>query len=216
LILTPIDTQAFRPLDRQQACRAAGLDPARRYLLFVGRLDDGVKRVSALIHSFAPLALEHQDVDLLIAGDGSDGKKLQALAEESAPGRIHFMGWLSGATTLAPLYNAAECLILPSWREGFPAVVGEAMSCGLPVLASHVGGVGELVVEGQTGWLVPPGDDQTLATALSLVLKRPDLAACMRPQARAMAEARVSLSVVATALRQCFSLAGRHHAAEQA
>jgi glycosyltransferase involved in cell wall biosynthesis len=96
--------------------------------------------------------------------------------------------------------------VLPSWREGFPKVVGEAMACGTPVLASHVGGVGELVVEGQTGWLIPPGDDGALAAGLVFVLAHPHVVACMRPQARAMAEARLSPLVVATALRQCFSL----------
>lgn len=207
LILTPIDTQAFRPLDRQQACRLAKLDPARRYLLFVGRLDDGVKRVSALIRSFAPLTLVHQDVDLLIVGDGPDRQTLLDLAVESAPNRIHFKGWLSGADALAPLYNAAECLILPSWREGFPTVVGEAMACGTPVLGSRVGGIGELVIDDQTGWLVSPGDDESLRTRLSWVLSHPEIVVSMRPHARAMAETRVAPTAVSGALRRCFSLA---------
>src|SRR5262249_3869086 len=67
LILPPIDTACFRPGDRFAACRAAGLDPARRYLLFVGRLDDRVKRVSALIRVFGTLAAAHTDADLVIA-----------------------------------------------------------------------------------------------------------------------------------------------------
>jgi glycosyltransferase involved in cell wall biosynthesis len=209
VILTPIDTIAFRPLDRTVACQRAGLDSARRYLLFVGRLDDRVKRVSALIQAFAALAAEHRDVDLLVVGKGNDGSKLRRLAAELVPGRVRFQGWISGAEALAPLYSAAECLVLPSWREGFPAVVGEAMACGTPVLASHVGGVGELVLESQTGWLIPPGDDGALAAGLAFVLTHPAILAGMRPQARAMAEARVSPPVVAAALRQCFSINGK-------
>jgi glycosyltransferase involved in cell wall biosynthesis len=171
--------------------------------------------VSALIRTFAILAAKHRDTDLLIVGDGPDGQKLRDLGAVLALGRIHFRGWLSGAKALAPLYSAAECLVLPSWREGFPAVVGEAMACGLPVLASQVGGVGELVVEGQTGWLIPPGDDEALACTLSSVLAHPNVVASMRPRARAMAEARVSPPVIGAALRQCFAREGRQHDSRQ-
>jgi glycosyltransferase involved in cell wall biosynthesis len=211
LVLTPIDTAAFRPLERAAACRAAGLDPGRRHLLFVGRLDDDVKRVSALVRAFAGLAAEHPDADLVIGGDGPDGEDLRRLAAELAPGRVRFLGWVTGPEALAPLYNAAECLVLPSRSEGFPTVVGEAMACGTPVLASRVGGVPELVVEGETGWLIPPGDDAALAAALSRVLARPKEAAALRPRVRAMAEERVSPAAVAAALRECFPAGGRRH-----
>ncbi len=204
VILTPIDTNAYRPMDRNAACHAAGLDAARRYLLFVGRLEDKVKRVSALVRAYAPIAVEHPDVDLVIVGDGPDGKKLRKLAAEPGACRIHFLGWQSGAEALAPLYNAAESLVLPSWHEGFPTVVGEAMACGTPVLASQVGGVGELVVDGLSGWLIPPGDDDALAAGLANVMAHPQMVAAMRPQVRAMAERRVSPTVVAAALRECF------------
>jgi glycosyltransferase involved in cell wall biosynthesis len=211
LILTPIDTTVFRPLDRTGACRAAGLDPARRYLLFVGRLDDQVKRVSTLIRGFAALAAEQRDADLLVVGDGPDGQRLRSLGAERAPGRVHFLGWIPGGEAIAPLYNAAECLVLPSRSEGFPTVVGEALACGTPVLASRVGGVGELVLQDRTGWLFAPGDDEGLAAGLSFVLTHPEVIAKLRPQARDLAEARVSPAVVASALRKCFCIRGERH-----
>ena len=204
IILTPIDTDAFRPLDRTTACHTTGLDPARRYLLFVGRLDDQVKRVSALIRAFAALAPENLDADLLIAGEGPDGEEMRRLAAELAPDRIRFLGWKSGANNLAPLYNVAECLVLPSLSEGFPTVVAESMACSTPVVASRVGGVPELVVEDQTGWLIPPGDDEALIACLSFVLACPEIIASIRPQVRAMAESLVSPAAVAPALRECF------------
>jgi glycosyltransferase involved in cell wall biosynthesis len=211
LILTPIDTDAFQPMDHVTACRAAGLDPARRYLLFVGRLDDRVKRVSALIRSFARAAQQYPDYRLLIVGDGSDRANLEQCADKAAAGRIGFFGWISGAAALAPLYNAAECLVLPSLSEGFPTVVGEAMACGTPVLASRVGGVAELVEEGRTGWLISPGDDQALCAALFSVMSTPNIVASMRPHARSMAEARVSPAVVAAALKNCFAAVSEHN-----
>jgi glycosyltransferase involved in cell wall biosynthesis len=106
---------------------------------------------------------------------------------------------------LAPLYNAAECLVLPSLHEGFPTVVGEAMACGTPVLASRVGGVGEMVLEGETGWLLTPGDDAQLRAGLGHVMSHPGLAAAMRPGVCRLAESRVSRSAVSAALRSCFS-----------
>jgi glycosyltransferase involved in cell wall biosynthesis len=209
VVLTPIDTRAFRPLERSAACRAAGLDPGRRYLLFVGRLQESHKRVSVLIRAFAELADEHPDTDLLIVGEGGDGDWLRDLAAELAPDRVRFLGWLSGATSLTPLYSAAECLVLPSLKEGFPTVVGEAMACGRPVVAFRVGGVGELVREGETGWLLQPGDDGALRGRLSYVLAHPDELAAMRPRARRAAENRVSPAAVVAGIRECFAIARR-------
>jgi glycosyltransferase involved in cell wall biosynthesis len=205
VILTPIDTEAFRPLDRYAACQAAGLDSTRRYILFVGRFDDRVKRVSALIQAFGALSAQHPDVDLLLVGDGLDGPRLRQLAESSTAGRVRFLGWVSGATALAPLYNVAECLVLPSLHEGFPTVVGEAMACGTPVLASRVGGVGEMVLQGDTGWLLTPGDDCQLRAGLGYIMDHPEFIAAMRPGVRCLAEQRVSPSAVSAALRPCFS-----------
>jgi glycosyltransferase involved in cell wall biosynthesis len=210
VILTPIDTSTYRPLDRGEACRAAKLDPARRFFLFVGRLDDPVKRVSALIRIFAALAREQPDIDLLIAGKGPDEEKLRRLGEEQAPGRVRFLGWVSRDEAKARLYNVADSLILNSRSEGFPTVVGEAMACGTPVLSSRVGGVAELVVEGQTGWMFPAGDEEALRAKMSYVSTHPQDVAAMRPHVRGLAERLVSPAVVGAALRNCLEKASRH------
>jgi glycosyltransferase involved in cell wall biosynthesis len=207
VLLPPIDLDAFAPQEKQEACVSAGLDPSRRHVLLVARLDDRVKNVSVLIRAFARAAGEHADADLVIAGDGPDAAELKRVAERYAPGRVSFLGWVSGAPALAALYGAAECLVLPSKSEGFPNVVAEAMACGTPVLASSVGGIAELVAEGETGWLVPPGDEDALAARLSFVLAQPEEIASMRVRARQAAERRVSPRVVAETLRRAFGLA---------
>lgn len=205
VVLTPIDTVAFAPCPRSEACAAAGLAPGRRYVLFMGRLDDRVKRVSSLIRAFAAVADRFSDVDLVIAGDGPDREHLRHVVEmTAAPARVRFAGWIGAAKDRMHCYNAADCLVLPSRSEGFPTVVGEALACGTPVLASDVGGVSEIVVPGRSGWLVPALDDAALANALVCALSDPDLAS-MRVKARRVAEERVSYAAVIGQLQQCFA-----------
>jgi glycosyltransferase involved in cell wall biosynthesis len=209
LILTPMETEVFAPTERVSACRALGLDPERKYLLFVGRLEDGVKRVSAIIRSFASIAGKHAAIDLLIAGDGRDNERLRKLADELAPGRIRFVGWVSETLGKVQLYNCAECLIMASRREGFPTVIAEAMACGTPVLASDVGAISELVIDDETGWLFPPGDEQALQSRMSFLLEHPALLVSMRARVRKAALDRVSPEKVAWALKECFGFSER-------
>ena len=206
IILTPIDTDTYRPVDRADACATSGLDSRRRYFLYVGRLDDRIKRVSALIHAFAAVSRHHDDVDLLIVGNGPDQGWLQAQGAAALPDRVRFLGWIAEPSRLAALYNAADCIVLPSWSEGFPTVVGEAMACGTPVVASRVGGVSEIVVGARTGWLFEAGDDDALTRCLASVLANPNQVRAMRPDVRRMAEGRVSPEKVAADLKACFSL----------
>jgi glycosyltransferase involved in cell wall biosynthesis len=208
VVLTPIDTVVYRPADRVESCRGAGLDPAHRYVLFVGRLENHQKRVDALLGAFEHVAPRYPDVDMVVVGDGPAASALRKLGDERSPGRVRFMGLVTEPRLKAHLFNAAEYLVVPSRYEGFPAVVGEAMACGTPVLASRVGGIPELVVEGETGWLIEPCDDEALARRLAEVLASPDRLAEIRVRARAMAELRVSPERVAQALRRCLAQAG--------
>ncbi|MBW3539112.1 MAG: glycosyltransferase [Planctomycetes bacterium] len=200
VILTPIDTAVYSPRDRSAACRAAGLDSSRRYLLFMGRLDNSVKRLDLQIDALACVASRHPDADLLIAGDGRDAPRVREWAESRCPGRVRFLGWVSDATKKANLYNAAECLLLPSMREGFPTVVGEALACGTPVIGSRVGGIPEVIEAGKTGWLVPPGDGTALARGVAEVLDDRNATASMRMCARSTALSRVAPRAVGDAL----------------
>ena len=100
---------------------------------------------------------------------------------------------------------ASDCLVLASWREGFPTVVGQALACGTPVVATRVGGVPELVKDGRTGWLVAPGDDAALARAVGEALAGAGRA--LRPAARAAAEERLAPAAVATQLRRALPIA---------
>jgi len=206
-LLTPIDTKTFAPVDRRAAALAAGLDPDRRYVLFVGRLDDSVKRISAIVRAFAAVAADRSDVDLVIAGDGPDREPLRKFAAGAAPRRVLFPGWVADDLAKAALYNAADLLVLASRSEGFPSVVGESLACGTPVLATDAGAVSELVHDGETGWLLANGHDVAVTAALTAALDRALAAGQnqrMRDAARQLALTEVKPAVVGAQLAALF------------
>jgi glycosyltransferase involved in cell wall biosynthesis len=215
VVLTPIDTERYRPLSRSEACGAAGLDSRFRYILFVGRFDDQVKRVSSLIRAFAVASQPHSDARLMLVGDGPDRAPLTGLAQDLCPGRVIMRGWVPDEESLARIYNASEVLVLPSRREGFPTVVGEALACGLPVIATDVGGVSEVVVPSETGWLTSAGDDRQLTTAIAEALGARAVVQAMRSKARAMAESRLAPAAVVSQLRRCLAGTGGAETSER-
>ena len=207
VILTPVDIEQFTPIDRDTACRRAGLDPNRSYLLYVGRLSPE-KSVDALIRAFGKALDADANTDLLVAGDGPEEARLRLLAKETAPERVRFLGWVSSQHELVPLYNAAACLVVCSVTEGFPTVIGEGMACGTPVIASEVGAVDELVLNGTTGWTIPPGDEAALCERLVHVERHDHEVMSMRAKARTLAEARLAPAVIASQLQGCFADVG--------
>ncbi len=134
------------------------------YLLFVGRLRIR-KGVEVLFDALRSLA----DARLLIAGDGEHRAALVAKAGELgllASGAVSFLG-RCGSSRVAGLLAGARALVVPSTYEGMPLVVLEAMAAGLPVVASRVSGIPEVVVDGETGWLVPAEDPVALCRVLA-------------------------------------------------
>jgi glycosyltransferase involved in cell wall biosynthesis len=148
-----VDRERFRPLNRVEVCRKLDLDPNRRRVLYVGNFVP-VKGATVLARAAEQLG----DTDVIFVGDGSEtitaGYCVGARPHEEIP------LWM----------NACDILCLPSLSEGMPNVILEAMACGLPVVASRVGGVLEIVREGLNGFTVPPSDPNALAEALRRAL----------------------------------------------
>ncbi len=143
--------------------------------LFVGRLYPQQKGLETLVRA---LALLPSSVDLkvrLMGEDWGGAALVQRLASDlQVGGRIAVIGPVS-RTKLLQEYAAADLLVLPSLFEPFGIVLLEAMAAGLPVVASRVGGIPEVVAEGETGLLVKPGDESELASALLRLAKDADL-----------------------------------------
>ncbi len=143
----------------------------RPYVLALGRLV-GFKGFDCLIRAFSHLADRHQEIDLVIVGDGPKYGELRELASElGLLDRVHLVGFKEGEEKLA-WYKGARAFVLPSYpgNEGFPNVLLEAMAAGLPIVATEVSGAEDIVIHGKTGYLVPPYDSNALASAIDLIL----------------------------------------------
>ena len=148
---------------------AAPSEECEGYLLFVGRLRIR-KGVEVLLEALDAVRRTHPGARLLIAGDGEHRAALERKAVELGLGPSAVFLGRCGASRVRGLLRDAAALVVPSTYEGMPLVVLEAMEAGLPVVASRVSGIPEVVEDGRAGWLVPPEDPDALAAALAAAL----------------------------------------------
>ena len=155
------------------------------YVLYAGRLspEKGVTDLVAAANGFR----------LVVAGDGP--------LRDRVPGALGFLP----RHDLEPLYEGCAVVACPSYREGFGVACADAMAHGKPVVASAVGGLRDLVVDGETGLLVPPGDVPALRAALERLMEDPELRRRLGANGRKRAEERLSWSRVVPALTAAYA-----------
>ncbi|NDK38747.1 glycosyltransferase family 1 protein [Pseudoxanthomonas gei] len=147
-----------------------GLGQASRVFAAVGRLAPE-KNLPALLDAFAAVAAIEPGARLLLAGDGPEMQPLQARTMKlGLQGRVLFLG---NRPDMERIYPLVDCLLLPSLSEGMPLVALEAMSRGIPVIASAVGSLPSLLAHSDEGQLVPAGDAMALRTAMIEEAARP-------------------------------------------
>ena len=169
-------------------------------LLFVGRLA-AVKGLPVLLEAVAHLAKDRQDVTLVVAGDGPDRAKLEAQAKRLGIGsRVEFRGYQSQAQVREVL-RQTDVFAMASFAEGVPVVLMEAMAAGVPVIATRIAGVPELVEDGVSGFLVPPGEPQTIAEKAAMLLDNAELRNRFGAAGRAKVER--EFNIATEALRLC-------------
>jgi glycosyltransferase involved in cell wall biosynthesis len=146
-------------------------EPGKR-LVAIGRFSEQ-KGFPILIEALAIAARKEPDLRLTLVGDGELRGEIEALIERYTLRRhVTLTGWLPEEQVRAEL-AAANALVLPSFAEGLPMVVMEAMAAGRPVIATSIAGIPELVTP-SVGWLVPAGDAAALAEAMETFAKTPD------------------------------------------
>jgi len=199
IIHNGVDTTAFAPGPRTPAIRASwGIPENAPLVVSVGRLI-GWKGIHIIIEALSHIPSAHY----AIIGDGAEKDRLQAIVtKHGMTDRIHFLGALAHEL-LPQTLREADIFVQPSiGEEAFGISVVEAMACGLPVLASRNGGMVEIVLDHETGRLLPPGDVPAWQEAITGLLSHPATRSHMGQQARQRAEAEFTWAANARKIEQ--------------
>ena len=189
-----------------QAPELVQAQPAPR-LVNIGRLC-AQKGQILLVEAAGLLRADGVEFELVLAGDGEMRAPIEeAVRRHKLESCVRITGWVDSATVRSELLQA-RALVLPSFAEGLPVVVMEAMSVGRPVVTTRIAGIPELVREGVDGWLVPPGDVQALKLAMRACLEAtPEQLLAMGREANAQVRRRHDADVEASKLVDYFTQA---------
>jgi glycosyltransferase involved in cell wall biosynthesis len=197
---TAASMSAARPEARRHARMALGLPADAPVVGVVGRLTYQKAPEDFIA---AMQALRRPDVIGVWIGDGELAERINCLAQAANGTRIVLAGERSDVLDVLP---ALDVFVLPSRYEGLPTAIVEAMICGVPVIATAVNAVPDLVIPGETGLLVPPGRTDLLAAAVSHLLDAPAVARRMAVAARAHVGDRYSEPALRDALTAAYAL----------
>jgi len=172
----------------------AGFNPGIPLVAIVGRLHP-VKGHRYFLRAAAEILKERTDVHFLVVGCGPERDRLEEYTRRlNIAGHVTFTGFIADVSELMPDLNL---LIVPSLWEGFGLTALEAMAVGVPVVATSVGGLPEIVEHGTTGLLVPPADEAGLTRGIAWMLDHPQEAVEMAAAAKAVVEEKFTASAMA-------------------
>jgi teichuronic acid biosynthesis glycosyltransferase TuaC len=164
------DLSVFHVKDCVEARKKLRIDPASEAIVYIGRMDPK-KGLLELVEAAAALRSKHLNLHVFMVGDGPDRPLIEnAIQAKDAGSYIHALPGCS-FDEVADWMAAADVVTLPSYMEGCPNVILEALACGRPVVATNVGGIPEIMND-ECGYLVPPRDSGALAEALASSLDR--------------------------------------------
>jgi glycosyltransferase involved in cell wall biosynthesis len=194
MVLIPgsgVDTELLQPLSEPEGSMTMG---------FAGRLlaDKGIR---ALVAAFGILRGQGHDIDLIIAGNPDPANPASVSLEEAQEwSRQPGITWLGHIDNIVPLWKRCHIAVLPSHREGLPMSLLEAAACGRPMIAADAPGCREIVIDDQTGLLVPIEDPPRLAEAILRLVNSPELRARYGAAARKIVVDKLSAKIIGKAI----------------
>lgn len=174
ILKNAVDTERFNPSTNMELRHKYGIKENEILILFVGYLDT-FKGIFELIDAFYEINKENKNTKLMMIGTGPKKEEFKK--------KVFQLGLEDYVTLIGVVpnikihiyYQMADIFVLPSYTEGFPLAVLEAMACGIPVVASNVGGIHEIVKNGLNGFLVSPRKREELTEKLNFIVNNEDL-----------------------------------------
>ena len=198
-----VDTEMFKPMPRSECLsKFPRLDGLDSMVLFSGRMI-ALKGIDMAIKSLA-LIYKETDATLVFAGAGKF-EPWKALLDELGvpPDRYIFLGGVP-YPDMPYLYSLADAFVLPSYSESFPMTVLEAMACRVPVIATDVGGIPEMIDSNRNGLLFQPGDPRSLAMSLLKIIGDRKFASWLAENARAKVSTELSATKMASSTAEMY------------
>ena len=141
---------------------------------YIGRLSEE-KGVQQFTKALLPILNDNQDLHVLIGGDGHLKEAIEVLLkEEEITNRVDLPGWISH-DDLPKYLNQLRLLVIPSYTEGLPNIMLEAMACGTPVLATPIGAIPDIIIDGKTGFIMENNSPECIAENVNRALNYPEL-----------------------------------------
>jgi teichuronic acid biosynthesis glycosyltransferase TuaC len=170
-VINGFNAEVFYPRPQAPLRASLGIGVNDKVIIYVGRFVEA-KGLRELITAFTAMSQNRADLRLALVGDGVMKAELLALLDNAGiRDKVHFPGGLE-PLQVAEWISASDVLTLPSWSEGYPNVVVEAVACGRPVVATDVGGTNE-IIHADNGILIPPRQPEALRAGLEQALSAP-------------------------------------------
>ncbi|MEN9729771.1 MAG: hypothetical protein RLZ91_888, partial [Bacteroidota bacterium] len=175
-----IDTSFFKPADKQSAKRILGLDPSKKYILFVAMRVNAPKKGFSYLEK-ALQGLDHSTTELIVVGNAQDLPELQLKA--------HIMGHISSPEKMIQIYQAADVFVTPSLEENLPNTLMEALACGTPCVGFAIGGIPEMIDHQVNGYVAHYLSAEDLSAGLIWTLENAPAQAARQKAESTYAEA---------------------------
>ncbi len=196
-----VDEKLFYPSKK-------GSENDKKYIMYAGRIDRE-KGVFDLAESAKTICKQRADISFIIAGNGRDFNKLKRKIKKTGlQNKFILLGQIE-KNQMIKLYQNAALFILPSYHEGLPTVLLEAMSCGLPIIATDVRGNRDLISNGENGLLIPPKNPKKMAETIITLLEDQKLIERLSKNARKTIIEKYTWNAIFNKFLKCYeSLAG--------